>query len=113
VADLAAKALRGDKGALKALLGKVADIAESARERVASAMEALRELDSLLAEGCEKLPEAKLRVRVAGSRARAAAEELLELAGAVGSALAFIELAERESAGAPPVEPQTERGGGE
>jgi hypothetical protein len=95
------------------LLEKLADTAESARSRAASALGALREADSLLAEGCEKLPEAKAHVRVASARLQAASESLLEVAAALAAALALSELAERESAGAPPVEPQTERGGGE
>jgi hypothetical protein len=108
LAKLASLALRGDKGALRTLLEKLADIAESARERTASAMEALRELDSLLAEGCEKLPEAKAHVRVASSRLQVASEALLEVAAAIGAALALSELSERESA--PPA--QTSQGGG-
>jgi hypothetical protein len=109
LAGLAVKALRGDKGALKALFNKVADIAESARERTASALESLRELDSLLAEGCEKLPEAKAHVRVASARLQAASEALLEVAAAIeaASALALSELSERENASA-----QTSQGGG-
>jgi hypothetical protein len=107
LAKLASLALRGDKGALKALLDKVADIAESAREQTASAMEALRELDSLLAEGCEKLPEAKAHVRVASARLHAASEALLEVAAAIGAALALSELSERENASV-----QTSQGGG-
>jgi hypothetical protein len=99
------KALRGDKGALKALLEKIADIAENARERTASALGALREADSLLAEGCEKLPEAKAHVRVASSRLQVASEALLEVAAALGAALALSELSERESA-------QPSQGGG-
>jgi hypothetical protein len=111
IARLAVKAARGDASALRGLLGKLADAVEKARESATSAVEALHEADSMLAEGCGKLPEAKLHVRVTSSRARAAADELLELAGAIGAALAFIELAERERAGAPPVElSQTERG---
>jgi hypothetical protein len=109
LAKLASLALRGDKGALKALLDKVAGIAESARERTASAMEALRELDSLLAEGCEKLPEAKAHVRVASARLHAASESLLEAAAAIGAALALSELSERESA--PPAQPSQGGGG--
>jgi chromosome segregation ATPase len=104
---LAVRALRGDREALKALLDRVAGAAESARERVASAMEALRELDSLLAEGAEKLPEAKAHVRVASSRLQVASESLLELAAALGAALALSELSERD---APPA--QTSQGGG-
>ena len=103
---MAARALRGDREALKALLDRVAGAAESARERVASAMEALRELDSLLAEGAEKLPEAKAHVRVASSRLQVASEPLLELAAALGAALAFIELAES-------AQPASQGGGGE
>jgi hypothetical protein len=102
VAGLAAKALRGDKGALKELLERVADVAESARERVASAMEALRVLDSLLAEGCEKLPETKAHIRVAGARLHAASEALLEVAAAIEAALALSELAARENVSAQP-----------
>jgi hypothetical protein len=105
LAGLAVKALRGDKGALKALLEKIADIAENARERTASALGALREADSLLAEGCEKLPEAKAHVRVASSRLQVASEALLEVAAALGAALALSELSERESA-------QPSQGGG-
>jgi hypothetical protein len=109
VADLAAKALRGDKGALKALLNKVADIAESARERTASALESLRVLDLLLAEGCEKLPEAKAHIRVASTRLQAASESLLEAAAAIEAALALSELSERGSA--PPAQPSQGGGG--
>jgi hypothetical protein len=69
-------------------------------------MEALRELDSLLAEGAEKLPEAKAHVRVASSRLHTASESLLELAAALGAALAFIELAES-------AQPASQGGGGE
>jgi hypothetical protein len=109
LAKLASLALRGDKGALRTLLEKLADIAESARERTASAMEALRELDSLLAEGCEKLPEAKAHVRVASSRLQVASEALLEVAAAIGAALALSELSERGSA--PPAQTSQEGGG--
>ena len=105
LAGLAVKALRGDREALKALLDRVAGAAESARERVASAMEALRELDSLLAEGAEKLPEAKAHVRAASSRLHTASEPLLEVAAALGAALAFIELAES-------AQPASQGGGG-
>jgi phage tail sheath gpL-like len=97
------KALRGDREALKELLEKLASVAESARERVASAMEALRELDSLLAEGA--VPEAKAHVRVASSRLQVASEPLLEVAAALGAALAFIELAES-------AQPASQGGGG-
>jgi hypothetical protein len=101
LAKLASLALHGDKGALKALLEKLADIAESARERTASALGALREADSLLAEGCEKLPEAKAHIRVASSRLQFASEALLEVAAAIGAALALSELArERARSGA-------------
>jgi hypothetical protein len=100
------KALHGDGAAARELLEKLAGAVEKARERAASAVEALREADSLLAEGCEKLPEAKLRVRVASSRARAAADMLLELAATIDSALAFVESARA----AEPAESQ--RGGG-
>jgi len=103
------KALRGDKGALKALFNKVADIAEGARERTASALESLRELDSLLAEGCEKLPEAKAHVRVASARLHVASEALLEVAAAIEAALALSELSERENA--PPAQPSQGGGG--
>jgi HEAT repeat protein len=106
LARLASLALRGDKGALRTLLEKLADIAENARERTASALGALREVDSLLAEGCEKLPEAKAHVRVASSRLQVASEALLEVAAAIGAALALSELSERESA------PPAQGGGG-
>ena len=109
LAGLAVKALRGDKGALKALFNKVADIAEGARERTASALESLRELDSLLAEGCEKLPEAKAHVRVASARLHVASEALLEVAAAIEAALALSELSERENA--PPAQPSQGGGG--
>jgi hypothetical protein len=94
---LAVKALRScDREALKELLEKLVSVAESARERVASAMEALRELDSLLAEGA--VSEAKAHVRVASSRLHTASESLLEVAAALGAALAFVELAETQPA---------------
>jgi hypothetical protein len=93
---------------LRTLLEKLADIAENARERTASALESLREADSLLAEGCEKLPEAKAHIRVASSRFQVASEALLEVAAAIEAALALSELSERESA--PPA--QTSQGGG-
>jgi len=109
LAKLASLALRGDKGALKALLDEVAGIAENARERTASALGALREADSLLAEGCEKLPEAKAHIRVASSRLQFASEALLEVAAAVGAALALAELGERGSA--PPAQTSQEGGG--
>jgi hypothetical protein len=109
LAKLASLALRGDGEAVKALLDEVADIAESARERTASALESLREADSLLAEGCEKLPEAKAHIRVASSRLQAASEALLEVAAAIGAALALSELSERGSA--PPAQPSQGGGG--
>jgi len=102
LAKLASLALHGDKEALKGLLEKVAEIAESARERTASALVTLRELDLLLAEGCEKLPEAKAHIRVALSRLQFASESLLEAAAAIGAALALSELSERGSASAQP-----------
>ena len=94
LARLASLALHGDKEALKTLLEKVADIAENARERTASALLTLHELDLLLAEGCEKLPEAKAHIRVASARLHAASEALLETA-AVGAALARALVANR------------------
>ena len=112
LAKLASLALHGDKEALKALLDKIADIAENARERTVSALGALREADSLadslLAEGCEKLPEAKAHIRVALSRLQFASEALLEAAAAIGAALALSELSERGSA----LPAQPSQGGG-
>jgi hypothetical protein len=109
LAKLASLALHGDKGALEALLEKVAEIAENARERTASALATLRDADSLLAEGCEKLPEAKAHIRVASSRLQFASETLLEVAAAIGAALALSELGERGSA--PPAQPSQGGGG--
>jgi hypothetical protein len=109
LAKLASLALRGDGEAVKALLDEVAGIAESARERTASALATLREADSLLAEGCEKLPEAKAHIRVALSRLQFASETLLEVAAAIGAALALSELGERGSA--PPAQPSQGGGG--
>ena len=102
LAKLASLALCGDREAVKALLDEVAGIAENARERTASALATLRDADSLLAEGCEKLPEAKAHIRVALSRLQFASETLLEVAAAIGAALALSELGER---GAPPAQP--------
>jgi hypothetical protein len=82
---------------------------ENARARAASALESLREADSLLAEGCEKLPEAKAHIRVASARLQAVSESLLEAAAAIGAALALSELSERGSA--PPAQTSQEGGG--
>jgi len=68
IARLTVKAARGDAPALKGLLEKPVSAVEKARAS-AAAVEALSEADKLLAEGCGKLPEAKLHVRVASSRA--------------------------------------------
>jgi hypothetical protein len=78
IARLTVKAARGDAPALKGLLEKPVSAVEKARAS-AAAVEALSEADKLLAEGCGKLPEAKLHVRVASSRARASvASRLLQ-----------------------------------